>query len=164
MNIFIIGMMGTGKSTIGILLANKVKKPFIDLDEEIEKSTKRTISDIFRIDGENIFRKIETAHLKKVSDSVISCGGGIILKEENRNLIRRNGTTILLTASIRELTNRLKYSNKRPLLAQNSPEDSLSELWSKRKDHYSSTADITIETDGKTPEIITNEILINLKS
>tara|TARA_A100001037_G_scaffold306704_1_gene354321 strand:- start:5440 stop:5934 length:495 start_codon:yes stop_codon:yes gene_type:complete len=164
MNIFIIGMMGTGKSTIGILLANKVKKPFIDLDEEIEKSTKRTISDIFRIDGENIFRKIETEHLKKVSDSVISCGGGIILKEENRNLIRRNGTTILLTASIRELTNRLKYSNKRPLLAQNSPEDSLSELWSKRKDHYSSTADITIETDGKTPEIITNEILINLKS
>ena len=163
MNIFLIGMMGSGKSTIGFLLAKRIKKPFIDLDEEIERSTKKTITDIFKIDGEDTFRKIETEHLKKVSDSVISCGGGIILKEQNRNLIKNNGVAILLIASTKILTNRLKYSEKRPLLEKNSIKESLHELWLKRQAYYLSTADITIDTDGKTPGIITNEILFNLK-
>ena len=164
MNIFLIGMMGTGKSTVGVLLANKLKIPFVDLDKEIEKSTRKTISGIFKLDGEATFRRIETECLKEVSASVVSCGGGIILKEENRNFIKVNGTTILLTASIEELVRRLKGAEKRPLLAKNNEKESLIKLWLDRRAQYLSIADVTIDTDGKTSIQITNEILLDLKS
>ena len=164
MNIFLIGMMGTGKSTVGVLLANELKIPFVDLDKEIEKSTKKTIPKIFKLDGEATFRKIETERLKEVSASVVSCGGGIILKEENRNFIKVNGTTILLTASIDELVRRLKGAGKRPLLAKNNEKESLIKLWLDRRAQYLSLADMTIDTDGKTSRQITNEILLDLKS
>ena len=164
MNIFLIGMMGTGKSTVGVLLANELKIPFVDLDKEIEKSTRKTISGIFKLDGEATFRRIETECLKEVSASVVSCGGGIILKEENRNFIKVNGTTILLTASIEELVRRLKDAEKRPLLAKNNEEESLIKLWLDRRAQYLSIADVTIDTDGKTSIQITNEILLDLKS
>ena len=164
MNIFLIGMMGTGKSTVGVLLAKELKIPFVDLDKEIEKSTRKTISGIFKLDGEATFRRIETECLKEVSASVVSCGGGIILKEENRNFIKVNGTTILLTASIEELVRRLKDAEKRPLLAKNNEEESLIKLWLDRRAQYLSIADVTIDTDGKTSIQITNEILLDLKS
>ena len=164
MNIFLIGMMGTGKSTVGVLLANELKIPFVDLDKEIEKSTKKTISGIFKLDGEAAFRKIETERLKEVSASVVSCGGGIILKEENRNFIKVNGTTILLTASIDELVRRLKGAGKRPLLAKNNEKESLIKLWLDRRAQYLSLSDMTIDTDGKTSIQITNEILLDLNS
>ena len=163
MNIFLIGMMGTGKSTVGVLLANELKIPFVDLDKEIEKSTKKTISRIFKLDGEAAFRKIETERLKEVSASVVSCGGGIILKEENRNFIKVNGTTILLTASIDELVRRLKGAGKRPLLAKNNEKESLIKLWLDRRAQYLSLSDMTIDTDGKTSRQITNDILLDLK-
>lgn len=164
MNIFLIGMMGTGKSTVGVLLANELKIPFVDLDKEIEKSTRKTISGIFKLDGEATFRKIETERLKEVSASVVSCGGGIILKEENRNFIKVNGTTILLTASIDELVRRLKGAGKRPLLAKNNEKESLIKLWLDRRAQYLSLANMTIDTDGKTSIQITNEILLDLNS
>ena len=163
MNIFLIGMMGTGKSTVGVLLANELKIPFVDLDKEIEKSTRKTISGIFKLDGEATFRRIETARLKEVSASVVSCGGGIILKEENRNFIKVNGTTILLTASIDELVRRLKGAEKRPLLAKNNEKESLIKLWLDRRAQYLSLSDMTIDTDGKTSRQITNDILLDLK-
>lgn len=163
MNIFLIGMMGTGKSTVGVLLANELKIPFVDLDKEIEKSTKKTVSGIFNFDGEDAFRKIETERLKEVSASVVSCGGGIILKEENRNFIKVNGTTILLTASIDELVRRLKGAEKRPLLAKNNEKESLIKLWLDRRAQYLSLSDMTIDTDGKTSRQITNDILLDLK-
>ena len=164
MNIYLIGMMGSGKSTVGKLLAKKMKMPFVDLDETIERSVGKSITDIFEIDGEDIFRKLESDHLRKVSNSVVSCGGGIILQDDNCNFIQENGKAILLTASMKELARRLSNSNKRPLLADNNTEETLTNLWLERQVQYLSTADITKETDGKTPEQITKEILSNLNS
>ena len=162
MNIYLMGMMGSGKSTVGKTLSEQLGKPFIDLDLEIEQSTGKTISEIFENDGAEHFRNIESNQLQQHSDSIVACGGGIILKEENRVIIKENGKAILLTASIPELSNRLSASANRPLLTDDNMEETLTKLWLERQLHYLSTADYTIETDGKTPEKITEEILNQL--
>ena len=162
MNIYLIGMMGSGKSTVGKTLSEKMHKPFIDLDSEIEKGTGKNISEIFDIDGEEQFRKMETKQLKQYSESIVACGGGIVLKDENREFINENGATILLTASMEELSHRLSDSGTRPLLADDNTEEALTKLWLKRQLNYLNTADFTIETDGKNPEILSEEILVQI--
>ena len=155
-------MMGSGKSTVGKTLSEKMHKPFIDLDSEIEKGTGKNISEIFDTDGEEQFRIMETKQLKKYSESIVACGGGIVLKDENRECINENGVTILLTASMEELSNRLSDSGNRPLLADENTEEALMKLWLERQLHYLNTADFTIETDGKNPEQLTEEILVQV--
>ena len=162
MNIYLIGMMGSGKSKVGKTLSEKMHKPFIDLDSEIEKGTGKNISEIFDIDGEEQFRKMETKQLKQYSESIVACGGGIVLKDENREFINENGATILLTASMEELSHRLSDSGNRPLLADDNTEEALTKLWLERQLHYLNTADFTIETDGKNPEQLTKEILVQI--
>ena len=162
MNIYLIGMMGSGKSTVGKTLSEKMNKPFIDLDSEIENRTGKNISEIFDTDGEEQFRKMETKQLKQYSESIVACGGGIILKDENREFINGNGATILLTASIEELSHRLSDSGNRPLLADNNTEEALTKLWLERQVNYLNTADLTIQTDGKNPEQLTEEILLHI--
>ena len=162
MNIYLIGMMGSGKSTVGKTLSEKMHKPFIDLDSEIEKGTGKNISEIFDIDGEEQFRKMETKQLKQYSESIVACGGGIVLKDENREFINENGVTILLTASMEELSHRLSDSGNRPLLADDNTEEALTKLWLERQLNYLNTADFTIETDGKNPEELTKEILVQI--
>ena len=164
MNIYLIGMMGSGKSTVGKTLSEKMHKPFIDLDSEIEKGTGKNISEIFDIDGEEQFRKMETKQLKQYSESIVACGGGIVLKDENREFINENGATILLTASMEELSYRLSDSGNRPLLADDNTEEALTKLWLERQLHYLNTADFTIETDGKNSEQLTEEILVQINS
>ena len=162
MNIYLIGMMGSGKSTVGKPLSEKMHKPFIDLDSEIEKGTGKNISEIFDIDGEEQFRKMETKQLKQYSESIVACGGGIVLKDENREFINENGVTILLTASMEELSHRLSDSGNRPLLADDNTEEALTKLWMERQIDYLETANFTIETDGKNPEELTEEILLHI--
>jgi len=157
-------MMGSGKSTVGKTLSEKMHKPFIDLDSEIEKGTGENISEIFDIDGEEQFRKMETKQLKQYSESIVACGGGIVLKDENREFINENGVTILLTASMEELSHRLSDSGNRPLLADDNTEEALTKLWLERQLNYLNTADFTIETDGKNPEQLTEEILVQINS
>ena len=164
MNIYLIGMMGSGKSTVGKTLSEKMHKPFIDLDSEIEKGTGKNISEIFDIDGEEQFRKMETKQLKQYSESIVACGGGFVLKDENREFINENGFTILLTASMEELSHRLSDSGNRPLLADDNTEEALTKLWLERQLHYLNTADFTIETDGKNPKQLTEEILVQINS
>jgi|TARA_B110000014_G_scaffold71980_1_gene49116 shikimate kinase len=164
MNIYLIGMMGSGKSTVGKTLSEKMHKPFIDLDSEIEKGTGKNISEIFDIDGEEQFRKMETKQLKQYSESIVACGGGIVLNDENREFINENGFTILLTASMEELSHRLSDSGNRPLLADDNTEEALTKLWLERQLHYLNTADFTIETDGKNPKQLTEEILVQINS
>ena len=164
MNIYLIGMMGSGKSTLGKTLSEKIQKPFVDLDSEIEKAAGKSISEIFDIDGEEQFRKMETKQLKQYSESIVACGGGIVLKDENREFINENGVTILLTASMEELSHRLSDSGNRPLLADDNTEEALTKLWLERQLNYLNTADFTIETDGKNPEQLTEEILVQINS
>ena len=162
MNIYLIGMMGSGKSTVGKTLSEKMHKPFIDLDSEIEKGTGKNISEIFDIDGEEQFRKMETKQLKQYSESIVACGGGIVLKDENREFINENGIAILLLATMGELTQRLSNSGNRPLLANDNTEEALTKLWMERQIDYLETANFTIETDGKNPEELTEKILLHI--
>jgi shikimate kinase len=162
MNIYLIGMMGSGKSTVGKTLSEKMHKPFVDLDSEIEKAAGKSISEIFDIDGEEQFRKMETKQLKQYSESIVACGGGIVLKDENREFINENGIAILLLATMGELTQRLSNSGNRPLLADDNTEEALTKLWMERQIDYLETANFTIETDGKNPEELTEEILLHI--
>ena len=117
-NIILIGFMGSGKTTVGRELSKELDKPFIDMDEEIEKMENITISEIFKINGEKYFRDIETNFLKsfKDTDSIISTGGGVILKEENTKLLKQLGKIIFLHADINHILNNLKEDDSRPLL------------------------------------------------
>ena len=164
MNIYLIGMMGTGKSTLGKTLSKNMQKPFIDLDSEIEKTGGSSVSEIFDRDGEERFREMETEQLKQYSGSVVACGGGIVLKLENRHFIKENGIAILLTASMGELSQRLSDSDNRPLLANDITEEALTKLWLERQLDYLNTADFTIETGGKNPEELSEEIILRINS
>ena len=164
MNIYLIGMMGSGKSTLGKSLSEKIQKPFIDLDSEIEQTGGKSISEIFDIDGEEQFRKMETKQLKQYSESIVACGGGIVLNDDNRKFINENGIAILLLASMGELAQRLSSSNNRPLLADDNMKEALTKLWLERQLDYLDTANFTIETDGKNPEQLTEEILAQINS
>ena len=162
MNIYLIGMMGSGKTTVGIKLSEKLKKTFIDLDSEIKKSAGKTISEIFDENGEDHFRLIESEKLKTFSESVIACGGGVVLMGKNRHFIKENGTAILLTATMEELSHRLKDSDNRPLLAHEKSENALKNIWLERQMDYLNTADFSIETGRKHPAEIAEEILLQL--
>ena len=157
-------MMGSGKSTVGKILAEKMELLFIDLDSEIEKTGGKSVSEIFNQDGEDHFRKLESEELKQYSESVVACGGGIILDEENRQYINENGVAVLLTASMDELFKRLSDSNNRPILPDENTEKALTNLWLERKKDYLNTSDFLIETDGENPIEITNKIFSKINS
>lgn len=154
-NIILIGFMGAGKTTLGIGLAKELNLPFTDTDQLIEKEQKRAISDIFANEGEAYFRGLETQQLKKLIETaagVISVGGGLPVQEVNHPLLKALGTTIYLKAKKETLVKRLRGSTGRPLLQGGSLEEKISGLMQAREAIYEQVADITIETDGRTPE------------
>ena len=118
MNYYLIGMMGSGKTTIGNLLSKKLDHNFFDIDQIIEKNYKTTISNFFEIYGEKKFRETESSMLKKLNGGIISCGGGIILDNDNISFMKDNGICILLKASTNTLKSRLDDNSSRPLLKQ----------------------------------------------
>ena len=164
MIIYLIGMMGSGKSTVGKLLAEQMQMTFLDLDEIIETNTQKTIRDIFEQDGELYFRKLESEALVNVNqeNSVISCGGGIILDELNRFQLKSSGKVVFLQVSIEELSKRLQTLVGRPLLKGKKIDEELTSLWSDRKELYIETAHITINVESQTPKQITELIIKSL--
>jgi len=162
-NIFIIGMMGSWKSTVGSELAEALGMEFIDTDDAIEEVTEMKISDIFREFGENRFREMETAFFiekAKQTGQVFSTGGGIVLGSENRKVLKKYGTTFLLNASTETLANRIHNTTKRPLLTNSENLHlSLEKIWVERKRLYKNSAHHTIETDNLNPVQVLDEIL-----
>ena len=161
---YLIGMMGSGKSSVGKILANKLQFSIIDIDKEIEKDEKLSIKEIFEKKGENYFREIESKYLlRKRKLAVVSCGGGIILNKKNREFLKTSGYTIYLKSSIPTLEKRLLNKNSRPLLNNDNLKETLINLYSKRKKLYISTADITIITDGRSVKEVCELIIEKLK-
>ncbi len=161
-NIFLIGMMGSWKSTVGKELSNELDLEFIDTDDEIEDATGESISEIFSNKGESQFREMESAFFVEKSKQkglVISTGGGIVVTEANRLALQKNGITFFLQASPETLSNRIKDTNKRPLLHDEEPILKLSQIWKVRKDFYMESSHHIIETDRDNPQQVTQKIL-----
>ena len=130
-NIYLIGMMGSGKSTIGEKLANNLNMEYVDIDDDIESVHQMTIVDIFNQLGEKKFREIESAYFlekAKQTNQVFSTGGGIILNIENRDILKNNGRTFFLETDCKILLNRIKNISSRPLLDNKSPIETISSV------------------------------------
>lgn len=152
-NVILIGFMGCGKTTVGLKLSYRLRQSVIDTDKEIEKEEKRSISDIFATEGEAYFRQQETACLEKLlqtaRDKIISVGGGLPLREENRTLLKQIGKVVYLRATPETIYGRLKYDTTRPLLQGDDPETRIKELMAKRDGFYEQAADVIVDVDGK---------------
>ena len=166
MNIVLIGFRGTGKSTVGRLLAKRLERGFIDSDKHIEGTTGKTIKSIFEDDGEEGFRKIEAdviAELSEEDNKVISAGGGAVLREENVRNLKDNGFLVLLEATPEIINSRIaqdkKTTQQRPSLTDRKPLDEIKHLIAEREPAYKSAADFTINTSYVSCEDIVNEII-----
>ena len=161
-NIILIGFMGSGKTTVGLRLSYRLRRPVTDTDKEIEREEKRSISEIFASDGETYFRDMETACLKKLlkgaKNQIISVGGGLPLREENRTLMRELGQVFYLKASAQTIYDRLKHDTTRPLLQGDDPQSKIRTLLHERDAYYAEAADVTVNVDGKDFEQIMSEI------
>ena len=163
MNVILCGMMGAGKTTIGIKIAELTGRRWYYTDGVIVDRHGK-ISDIFEYYGEAHFRKLETEIVKELSkkvDLVISTGGGLVLKSENNALLKPNGKIVFLRASIETLAKRLNVDGTRPLLqtSTESIRDRLARLMKERMPIYEHVADYIVDVDGKTPEQIAKEIV-----
>lgn len=160
-NIFLIGFMGCGKSTVSNCFCEKYGMERLEMDEEIVKQEGRSIADIFAKNGEAFFREIETNLLRSIrnrNNLVISCGGGTAMRKENVDEMKKNGTVILLSALPETVYERVKYSHDRPLLEGNMSVDYIRKLMEQRRPCYEAAADFTVMTDGRSAQDICEEI------
>lgn len=161
-DIILIGFMGCGKTSVGVRLSYRLRRPVTDTDKEIEREEKRSISDIFAADGEAYFRDKETAYLRRLlrqgSGRIISVGGGLPLREENRALLHELGQVFYLRAGAQTIYERLKYDTTRPLLQGEDPRGKIRKMLAEREACYLDAADVVIDVDGKDFEAILGEI------
>ena len=155
--------MGAGKTTVGELLAEKLNLPVLDSDQQIVKKLNMTIKEIFDQHGESFFRDAETEMLKELptEDVIITTGGGIVIKDENRALMKENGQIILLHADIDIIYDRVHSDTNRPL-ASKKTKDELYALYHSRVAFYQDCS-FTVDTSNKEIEEIVNEIISRLK-
>ena len=160
-NIFFVGLMGAGKTTIGKLLAKKLKKTFFDTDHEIEKKLGVKVSVIFELEGEEGFRKRETQIIDELSskkDIILATGGGAVLNAENCVLLKSRGKVIYLNAKPQHLAKRLAYDKNRPLLEQGNMLDTLNQLYKDRHPLYLNVASFVVDTGQQKTQTIINKI------
>lgn len=161
MNIILIGFMGSGKSEVGHKLAQRLKMNYIDCDEIIEKSQKRSISEIFKTDGEEHFRNLETEVIRTLEDYdgfVISTGGGMILREENVRMLKEIGPLVLLWADKDVVCKRLAKAENRPLL-EGDREKRIKEILEFRTPIYNRVADLKVDTSRLSVDEALEEII-----
>jgi shikimate kinase len=164
-NIFLIGFMGSGKSTIAAALRERLGRECIEMDALIVEKQGMPITDIFAEFGENYFRDLESStliELQKRQRTIVSCGGGVVMREENADHMKKNGRVVLLTAEPETIYERVKSSKERPILNNHMNVEYINSLMEKRQARYEAAADITIATDQKTTDQICDEIILRL--
>ncbi len=162
-NIYLVGFMGSGKSTVGKILAEKTKRNFIDVDKLIEEKEGRKIKDIFKKEGEIYFRELEKKTLEELINTenyVISTGGGLGANPDNMKKMKENGIVIWLDITLNTVLDRCKNDEDRPLL--NRPMENIKNLFEERKKVYG-LASYRINAENKTPMQIVEEILSKIK-
>jgi 3-dehydroquinate synthase len=165
-NIFLIGLMGAGKTTVGRALAKRLNKRFIDSDHEIEARTGASIPLIFEIEGEASFRQREVDAIRDLASLdgiVLATGGGAVLRPENRECLRANGTVIYLRASVASILQRTQHDKNRPLLQTADPRKRIEELAREREPLYQEVADIIVDTGRPNVQSLVQTILQKLE-
>jgi shikimate kinase len=166
-NIYLIGLMGAGKTTIGRQLAKALAVPFYDSDKAIEESTGVDIPTIFEFEGEEGFRDREQKMIQKLTQMhgiVLATGGGVILREENRKLLKDNGYVVYLQCSVERILERTRRDTQRPLLKTDNPKERLDNLFEQRQALYLSCADFKIDTGVLKSKTVVNRILEEYKA
>ncbi len=166
-NVILIGFMGSGKTTVGLRLSYRLRRPVIDTDKMIEKEEKRTISELFAAEGEESFRAKETQCLRKLLKNtgsyIISVGGGLPLRKENRLLLHELGQVFYLRADAETIYERIKGDRTRPLLQCSDPKTKIRTMMEQRDAYYRDAADVILQVDGKSFEQILDEIEAKVK-
>ena len=160
-NLFLIGLMGAGKSTIGKQLARELGKDFLDSDSEIENRTGVSIDVIFDIEGEQGFRRRETGMLRELVEKrgiVLATGGGAVLATENQQLLKGNGWIIYLRAAAEHLAGRVRLDRRRPLLQSGDKLAKIRDLLAQREPIYRQLADTVVETNNRSVPSVVREI------
>ena len=164
-NIILVGMMGAGKTTVGRLIARRLKRPFYDSDVQIEQRCGVRIPVIFDIEGEAGFRAREKqviAELCAQDNIVLATGGGAVLAEGNRRLLAASGTVVYLHARPAGLWQRLRQDRNRPLLATPDPQNRLEALYAERNPLYREVADLVLDTGRQRVQLLAKELLARL--
>ena len=165
-NIFLVGMMGAGKTTLGRALAQRLQREFADTDRVLVERTGVPVATVFEIEGEEGFRRREAAVLAELAGRdglVIATGGGAILLEANRSLMRSRGTVVYLRARLENLWERTRHDTSRPLLATPDPHATLSRLFTQREPLYRETAHIVVDTGAQSAASLANKVVAALR-
>jgi len=165
-NIFLVGMMGAGKTTLGRALARRLGREFVDSDRVLVERTGVPVATIFEIEGEEGFRRRESGVLQELcarDRCVIATGGGVVLTEANRDLMRTSGTVVYLKARLESLWERTRHDSTRPLLATPDPRARLAELLAEREPLYRQTAHVVVETGQQSPATAVGRVLAALR-
>ncbi len=160
-NIYLVGFMGTGKTTVGKILAKRLNKEFLEMDEVIEQKSGKKITEIFKLHGEAHFRKLEKELLRNIANKenlVVSCGGGIVCDKENLAILKKTGIIFSLTASKERIYERTEKCKDRPLLNVSDPLKKIEELLALRTPCYKQ-AHYLIDTDKTGPEAVAEKII-----
>ena len=161
-NLFFIGFMGCGKSTMARMLSEKTQMELIEMDETIEAEAGMSINQIFEIYGENYFRELESQLIIRIMEkggAVVSCGGGAILRPENVEHMKKNGKVIYFAATPETIYRRVRNSTNRPLLNGNMNLEHITNLMNLRLPRYEAAADITISVDKKEKYEVLEELI-----
>src|SRR3989338_4452132 len=166
-NLILVGMMGSGKTTMGRALAKHLGKIFVDSDEEVQKRTGVTIPHIFDIEGEAGFRQRESTviyDLVKRDSMVLATGGGAVLAEQNRAILQQNGIVIYLKASVHDLWQRTRHDRNRPLLQTADPHAKLTELFQQRDPLYLQVADIVMQSGKQSAQTLMLQLVEEIEA
>ena len=166
-NIFLIGFMGAGKSTIARSLQRSLNFPLVEMDERIVREQGMSINEIFEKYGEDHFRDIESQLILDLGNTepvIVSCGGGVVIRQENSQYMKKSGKVVFLTAKPETIFERVRYSKERPILNGNMNVEFIADLMAKRLPLYEAAADVMIHTDGKTVAQIAEEIIEAVES
>lgn len=166
-NIFLVGFMGTGKTTVSRQLSELLGYEEVDTDARIARQQDRSIAEIFAAQGEQAFREMETELLQEIGEEnhkIISCGGGMALRQENVALMREHGVVVLLKAEPETIFERVRDDNGRPVLNGNMNVGYIRELMAKRMPYYQAAGEVVVATDGRSPQEIAGEIKEKLSS
>jgi shikimate kinase len=166
-NLFLVGMMGAGKTTLGRALAHRLDREFVDTDRVLVERTGVPVATIFEIEGEEGFRRRESAILAELAARdglVVATGGGAILAEANRILMRSRGTVIYLRARLESLWERTRHDSSRPLLKTANPRGTLAELLAIREPLYREAAHVIVDTGSQSASSLANKVVSALRA